>query len=83
MASIVMLVGGVLTNTLAFTSSSCLFSRLSNGDHAREQKRHNLVIELLQKSQVERAEKWQEKINFINEQFMLERKTKATFKKTE
>ena len=73
MVSMAMLIRGVIANALAFTSSSYLFSRLSKDDIAREQKRHDSVIEQLQKVQLEWAWKWQERINFINNQLRLER----------
>ena len=73
MVSMAMLIGGVIANALVFTSSSYLFSRLSKDDIAREQKRHDSVIEQFQKVQLEWAWKWQERINFINNQLRLER----------
>ena len=57
MASIAMLIGGALANALAFTGSSYLFLRLSKDSIDKERKRHNLVIEQLQKAQVEGAQK--------------------------
>ena len=57
MASIAMLIGGALANTLAFTSSSYLFLRLSKDSINKERKRHDLAIEQLQKMQVEWAQK--------------------------
>ena len=53
MASIAMLIGGALANALAFTGSSYLFHRLSADNINAERKRHDLVIEKLQKAQVE------------------------------
>ena len=50
MASIAMLTGGVLANTLAFTSSSYLFSRISKDSIDKERKRHDLATEQLQKA---------------------------------
>ena len=57
MASVVMLIGGALANTLAFTSSSYLFQRLSKDNIDAERKRHDLVIEQLQAAQIEWAHK--------------------------
>ena len=45
-----MLIGGALANALAFTGSSYLFSKLSKGSIDKERKRHDLVIEQLQKA---------------------------------
>ena len=60
MASIAVLIGGVLVNALAFTGSSYLFHRLSADNIDAERKRHNAAIEALQKAQVEWGHKCQE-----------------------
>ena len=73
-----MLIGGALANVLAFTSS-CLFSRLSKNSIDKERKRHDLVIEKLQKAQIEWAQKRQQRIDFINKQLRLERKAEVKF----
>ena len=49
MASVAMLIGGALVNTLAFTGSSYLFHRLSKDSIDTERKRHDVAIEKLQK----------------------------------
>ena len=54
-----MLIGGALANSLAFTGSRYLFSRLSKDSIDKERKRHDLVIEKLQKAQIE----WEQKDN--------------------
>ena len=79
MASIAMLIGGALANALAFTGSSYLFHRLSADNIDAERKRHDLVIEKLQKAQIDWAHKCQEKIDFINKQLRLERKAETKF----
>ena len=79
MASAAMLIGGALANTLDFTSSSYLFSRLSKDSIDTERKRHNLAIEQLQKAQIEWAHKRQQRIDFINKQLRLERKAETKF----
>ena len=76
MASIAMLIGGALTNALAFTGSSYLFHRLSADNIDTERKLHDLAIEALQKAQIESTHKHQERIDFINNQLRLERKLK-------
>ena len=57
MASIAMLIGGASANALALTpaltGSSCLFSRISKDSIDAERKRHDAVIEKLQKAQIE------------------------------
>ena len=57
MASAAMLMGGALFNTLAFTGSSYLFSRLSMDSIDKERKRYDFAIEQLQNVQVEWAQK--------------------------
>ena len=63
-----MLIGGTLANALAFTGSSYLFSKLSKDSIDAERKRHDLVIEQLQKAQIEWAQSRQQRIDFINKQ---------------
>ena len=48
-----MLIGGALANALAFTGSSYLFHRLSADNIDAERKRHDAVIEALQKAHIE------------------------------
>ena len=50
-----MLIRGASANTLAFTGSSYLFSRLSKDSIDKERKRHDLAIEQLQKAQIKWA----------------------------
>ena len=71
-----MLIGGALANALAFTRSSCLFHRLSADNIDAERKRHDAAIEALQKAQIEWTHKYQQRIDFINNQLRLERKLK-------
>ena len=79
MASIAMLIGGVLANALAFTGSSYLFHRLSADNTDAERKRHNAAIEALQKAQIEWTHKHQQRINFINNQLRLETNAETKF----
>ena len=79
MVSIAMLIGGALANALTFTGSSYLFHRLSADNIDAERQRHDLVIEALQKAQVEWAHKHQQRIDFINNQLRLERKAETKF----
>ena len=67
-----MLIRGALANALAFTSSSYLFHRLSADNIDAERKRHNVATEKLQAAQIEWANKWQQQIDFINNQLRLE-----------
>ena len=79
MASVAMLIRGALANTLAFTGSSYLFHRLSADSIDAERAHHDEVIEKLQAAQIEWAHKRQQKIDFINNQLRLERKTEVKF----
>ena len=56
-----------------------MFSRLSKDSIDAERKRYDLVIEQLQKAQIEWAHKRQERIDFINKQLSLERKAEVKF----
>ena len=74
-----MLIGGASANALAFTGSSYLFHRLSKDSIDAKRKRHDAVIEQLQKAQIEWAHKHQQRIDFTNNQLRLERKTEVKF----
>ena len=74
-----MLIGGALANALAFTGSSYLFHRLSSDNIDAERKRHDAAIEKLQAAKIEWAHKWQQQIDFINNQLRLERKAETKF----
>ena len=78
MASIAMLIGGALTNALAFTGSSYLF-HIPSADNIAERKRHDATIEPLQKAQIEWTHKHQQRIDVINNQLRLERKAETKF----
>ena len=56
-----------------------MFSRLSKDSIDAERKRHDLVIEQLQKAQIEWAWKRQQRIDFINKQLRLERASETKF----
>ena len=79
MASVAMLILGALANALAFTGSSYLFHRLSKESIDAERKRHDTAIEALQAAKIEWAHKWQQRIDFINNQLRLERKAETKF----
>ena len=79
MASVVMLIGGTLANAIAFTGSSYLFHRLSADNIDAERKRHDAAIEKFQAAQIEWAHKQQQRIDFINNQLMLEGKAETKF----
>ena len=77
MASIAMMVGGALTNALAFSGSSFLFSQMSG---AAERKRHNLAIENLQHERDTWNEQRLARIDFINKKLKEQGHAEKTFR---
>ena len=74
-----MMIGGALANALAFIGSSHLVLRPSKDSTDKERKRHDLVIEQLEKAQIKWAQLRQERIDFIYKQLRLERKAETKF----
>ena len=79
MASIGMLIGGALVNALAFSGSGFLFQHLSKKSIDEERRRHDKAIEKLDRAQMEWQRKRQERIDYINEQLMKEKKAEQKF----
>ena len=79
MASTGFLIGGALVNALAFTGSNYLFSSLSKESIDKERKRHDKAIEDLQQAQIKWAKKRQERLDYINNQIIKERKAEERF----
>ena len=79
MASIGFLIRGAMINALAFSGSKFLFSRLSRESIDTERKRHDKAIEDLQRTQIEWAKKRQERLDYINNQIIKERKAEKRF----
>jgi hypothetical protein len=75
--AIAMMVGGALTNALAFSGSNFLFSQLSG---SAERKRHNLAMEKLQHERDTWNEQRLERIDFINQKLKKEGHAEKTFK---
>ena len=69
MATIALMVGGAITNVLAFSGSNFLFSQMSG---AEERKRHNLAMENLQHERDTWNEERLERIDYINEELKKE-----------
>ena len=65
MTTIALMVGGAITNALAFSGSNVLFSQMSG---AEERKRHNLTMEKLQHERDTWNEERHERIDYINEE---------------
>ena len=79
MASVGFLIGGALINALAFSGSNFLLSSLAKESIDKERKRHNKAIEDLQRAQLEWAKKRQERLDYINNEIMKERKAEKRF----
>ena len=79
MASIVFLILAALINALAFSGSIFLFSSLSKESIDKERKRHDKAIEGLQRAQMEWVRKRQERLDYINNQIMKQRKAEKRF----
>ena len=79
MASVGFLIGGAIINALAFSGSNVLFGSLSKESIDKERKRHDKAIEDLQQAQIEWAKKRQERLDYINNQIMKERKAIKRF----
>ena len=78
MAGIVAMIGGALVNSLAFSGSNYMFSKLSNHG-VDERKRHNEAIEKLQKDRNSWVKERQQRLDFINQQLQRERHAEHTF----
>ena len=72
-----MMIGGALTNALAFSGSNFLFSQMSG---AAERKRHNLAIENLQRERDTWNEQRLARIDFINKKLKEQGHAAKTFK---
>ena len=68
-----------MINALAFSGSNFLFSRLSRESIDTERKRHDKAIEDLQRAQINWAKKRQERLDYINNQIIKERKAEKRF----
>ena len=69
MATIALMVGGAITNALAFSGNNFLFSQMSG---AEERKRHNLAMEKLQHERDTWNEERLQRIDYINEELKKE-----------
>jgi hypothetical protein len=77
-SAIAMMVGGAITNALAFSGSNYLFSHMgSNSDEERE--RHDKALEKLETETAEWNKQRTERLDFINEQLKSEHHAEETF----
>ena len=79
MATIGIMIGGAIVNALAFSGSNFLFSSLSKESIDKERKRHDKAIEDLQRAQIEWAKRRQERLDYVNNEIVKERKAEKRF----
>lgn len=68
MAGIAMMVGGAIVNTVAFSGSNYLFSRIGHGDVDEERKRHDEAVAMLQSAHVLWSKQRTERLEFLNQE---------------
>ena len=79
MASLLFTIGGAVVNALAFSGTNFVFSRRT--DHAAEErKRHELVLEKLQKARDEWNRDQMERIDLINKRLRKRNEARAYIK---
>ena len=77
-SAVAMMIGGALTNALAFSGSNYLFSKM--GSHSDEEiQRHDKAVEQLESAQAAWNKKRIERLDFINEQLQKEHHAGQTF----
>ena len=76
MATLLFTIGGAVVNTLAFSGTNFVFSRLT--DHGEEErKRHDLALEKLQKARDEWNKDRTKRFDFINKRLREQNKPRA------
>jgi hypothetical protein len=75
--AVAMMIGGALTNALAFSGSNFLFSQMSG---AEERKRHNIAMEKLQHERDTWNEQRLERIDYVNQKLKEQGHAERTFK---
>ena len=68
-----------LANTFGFTGSGYLFQHLSKKSVDEERGRHDEAVDKLEKAQMAWQRKRQDRIDFINEQLLKEKKAEQKF----
>ncbi len=76
-SAIAMMIGGALTNALAFTGSNFIFSQISS---SAERKRHDLAIEKLQHERDLWNQERLKRLDYINEKLREQGHAERTFK---
>ena len=80
MASVALLVGGAVTNALAFSGSNYLFSMLRSSGVDEERKRHDMAVEKLQAAQTKWSRQRAECLDWINEELHRQNHAVQTFR---
>ena len=70
-SAVAMMIGGAVTNALAFTGGNYLFSHLGK-DSDEERKRHDKAMEQLEAAQAKWSKERTQRLDFINEQLQKE-----------
>ena len=77
-SAVAMMIGGAVTNALAFTGGNYLFSHLGK-DSDEERKRHDKAMEQLEAAQAKRSKERTQRLDFINEQLQKEHHAEQEF----
>ena len=75
-SSVLMMIGGAITNALAFTGSNFLFNSLSSSE---ERKRHNLALEKLTYDRDIFNQTRLKRLDYINDKLKEQGRTEKTF----
>ena len=70
-SAVAMMIGGAVTNALAFTGGNYLFSHLGK-DSDEERKRHDKAMEQLEAARAKWSKERTQRLDFINEQLQKE-----------
>ena len=76
--AVAMMIGGAVTNALAFTGGNYLFSHLGK-DSDEERKRHDKAMEQLEAAQAKWSKERTQRLDFINEQLQKEHHAEQEF----
>ena len=77
MASIAMMAGGAIINSLAFSGTNFIFSKL--GDRGAEIERHNRALEAFTKARDSFNKERAQRLDFLNQTLRRERHAEVTF----
>ena len=77
-SAVAMMIGGAVTNALAFTGGNYLFSHLGK-DSDKERERHDKAMEQLESAQSEWNKKRTERLDYINKVMKKEHHAEQTF----